>query len=493
MHVARQQMSLSFQSDGAIDWHSVRRPSSSCVSLCHNGSLVSSRRLIAFLFFCCVPVRFLTAQASDEEFRVYKEHPRLFLTQQRLRLLKRERERDSLRWRQLDALIKGAAQMPEPGFAAALYFAISGDAAQGKRAIDWALGPGTDLRQLALVYDWCQPLLNPQQSQTLDAKIRRIVAQMPAAPPSLPAQRDRVLAVIATADENQHGEEKVLRPAVEQWWRAELAPALTAGKTTIPLHELNALIEILHAMRDTLKVEFEEAAPQYFRELPLYQLLGNYPAPLAGPENEYWVPVYKEASEPNLDLAALARAGDLSLVAYDNNALENQYLQGWLMQDRFMLRSAFGAPYEFLWANPYQPGLAYTQLPSFFHDKNSGVFFARASWDDDAIWFGLYEGEEQLFQDGKITVLTRGLAPSRSKPIQLGAVSIVPGADPLQFSLAGSTTLVIGLKPQRKYAVEIDDQEMREVQTDPAGTLALENPGGRTDAVRIHESGVPGG
>jgi len=434
----------------------------------------------------------LGAQTSDEEFRVYSEHPRLFLTPPRLRLLKRERERASMRWRQFEALAQGAAQMSEPGFAAALYFGISGDTAQGKRAIDWALGPGTDLRQLALVYDWCHPLLSPEQAQALAAKIRRMIAQAPAVPPNLPAQRDRVLAVIATADENQHGEEKVLRQFVEQWWRGELAPALLAGRTTLAPHEVSALAEILHATRDNLKIELEDAAPQYFHELPQYQILGNYPAPLAGPENEYSIPVYTEAGEPNLNRAALARAANLSLVAYDNNARENQYLQGWLMQDRFVMSSAFGAPYEFLWANPYQPGLAYTQLPTFFYDKNSGVLFARSSWDEDAVWFGLYDGEEQLFQDGRIAVLSKGgPVPSRAMPIPLGAVSIVPGANPVQFSLAGGTALVVGLKAQRKYAVEIDDQEMRELQTDRAGTLAIENPAGRMDGVRIHESAEP--
>jgi hypothetical protein len=457
--------------------------------------VVTSRRPIHFPLVCGLLLACsLGAQTADEEFRVYKEHPRLFLTPQRLRLLKRERERESMRWRQFEALAQGAAQLPEPGFAAALYFGIAGDAAQGKRAIDWALGPGADLRQLALVYDWCLPILSAQQAQALLTKIRRMIAQTPATPPSLTAQRDRVLAAIATADENQHGEEIVLRQVVEQWWRGELAPALLAGRTTIPLHEVSALVEILHAIRDNLKIELEDAATQYFHELPQYQLLGNYPAPLAGPENEYSIPVYKEAGEPNLDRAALARAADLSLVAYDNNALENQYLQGWLMQDRLELRSAFGAPYEFLWANPYQPGLAYTQLPTFFYDKNSGVLFARASWEEDATWFGLYDGEAQVFQDGRITVLSKGgPVPSRAKPIQLGPVGIVPGANPVQFSLAAGTTLVVGLKAQRRYVVEIDDQEMRELQTDRAGTLALDNPAGRMDGVRIHESAEPGG
>ena len=50
-------------------------------------------------------------------------------------------------------------------------------------------------------------------------------------------------------------------------------------------------------------------------------------------------------------------------MAYESNAQETQFLQGWLLLDRFVLKSAFGAPYEFLWANPYQPGLPFDKLP----------------------------------------------------------------------------------------------------------------------------------
>ena len=46
------------------------------------------------------------------------------------------------------------------------------------------------------------------------------------------------------------------------------------------------------------------------------------------------------------------------MVAYDTNGLQNQFLQGWLIQDRYLMMTPFGAPYEFLWANPYQPGRA---------------------------------------------------------------------------------------------------------------------------------------
>src|ERR1019366_10452094 len=102
--------------------------------------------------------------AQDDDLRVYTDTPRLFLTPARLRLLKRERERKSLRWEQLDLLISGGAPMPEPGFAGALYYQITGDAGAGRRAVEWALAPAyQDLRQLALVFDWCGPVMTPAQ------------------------------------------------------------------------------------------------------------------------------------------------------------------------------------------------------------------------------------------------------------------------------------------------------------------------------------------
>jgi hypothetical protein len=426
------------------------------------------------------------AQTSTEDYRVYNEHPRLFLTPQRLRLLQRERDRDSMRWRQFALLVRAAAQMPEPGFALGLYYTVTGDAAYGKRAVDWALGPGADLRQLALVYDWCQPVLNPAQSKALAAKIHGLIEQRPAA--TLPARRDRVLAVIATVDAEQHGEESQLRDTIEQWWRAQLAPALLDGRTVIPLSDLFALVETLHAIRDNLKIDLRDDAGEYFRDLPKYQVLGNYPAPLAAPENEYRIPVYSGSAQPDTDRAALARAAGLGMVAYDNNALENQYLQGWLIQDRFMMQGTFGSPYEFLWANPYQPGLSYFQLPVLYHNPRSGTLFVRSNWEDDAVWFGLYQGEAQLFQDGRITVLNQaGPVPPNPKPVPVGDASVLFGHSPLKFDMEGGTVLVVGLKPQRKYLIEADDEELRELESDRVGTLLLAYPAERVAAVRIQE------
>jgi hypothetical protein len=434
---------------------------------------------------------------TDDEFRVYTEHPRLILTAQRLRLLKRERQRESPRWRQFDLLVKGSASLPEPGFALALYYAVSEDNAAGKRAVEWALGPsGNDLRQLALVYDWCQPVLSPQQSAALAAKIGRLTRQ-PGATDGLAHFRDFALATIAIADDPKHPEEAGLSALMRGWWRENYAPSLADGRATLQLPDSYAMLEILHSIRDNLKIDLREAAPGYFAHLPNVLVIGNYPAPYRAPENEFRIPMYlggiesknaqPDLNQPDMKQAALARAAGLSLVAYDTNGLENQFLQGWLIQDRFSLMTPFGAPYEFLWANPYQPGLSYFQLPLVFHDENSGTLFVRSSWDEDADWFGLYGEEAQLFHNGGIRVVNQTTAASTApKPLLVGDTSVIFGRTPVQFSMQGGTVLVIGLKPRRPYLVETDDEEMREMATDPSGTLVLEYPSSRTAGVRIH-------
>jgi hypothetical protein len=428
----------------------------------------------------------LLGQTSSEEFRVYTSHPRLFLRPQRVRLLKRERERQSMRWRQFETLVRGSVQMPEPGFALAFYAAISEDTAVAQRAIAWALGgAGSDVRQLAFVYDWCQDSLTAQQSEALAAKIRAAISR-PAAAISLTAQRDRVLGAIAIADDASHPEEAVLKGAVEEWFRREYAPSLAEGHTILAPPDAYPLIELMHAIRDNLNIDLREAAPMYFRTLPEYMVLANYPAPYRAPENEYRVPVYTSSGQPDLIEAALSRAAGLSMVGYETNARETQYLQGWLIQDRFMMRGTFGAPYEFLWANPYQPGLSYFYLPLTFHDPRSGALFVRSSWEEEAVWFGLFRSEAQLFEDGKITVLNaRGALAA--KPIAVGTASILAGSNRIKFRIDGEQMYVVGLVPHHRYLVEVDDEEMREEEADAAGTIELQFPPDRIAGIRMEE------
>ena len=60
---------------------------------------MNSRRMAAVAFALCFAAT-VAPQTVEEDYRVYNDHPRLLLSAQRLRLLKRERDRDSMRWRQ---------------------------------------------------------------------------------------------------------------------------------------------------------------------------------------------------------------------------------------------------------------------------------------------------------------------------------------------------------------------------------------------------------
>ena len=77
--------------------------------------------------------------------------------------------------------------------------------------------------------------------------------------------------------------------------------------------------------------------------------------------------------------------------------------------------------YEFLWANPYQPGLSYFQLPLVFHDAATGHVFARTSWDEDATWIGYFDGHLQVFRDGKLETLRAGAATQAGANRRRGA------------------------------------------------------------------------
>jgi len=101
-----------------------------------------------------VPAIPAAGQGGPEEFRVYSDAPRLFLRPARLRLLRRERERRSLRWDQFETLWTAAVRFPEFGWTAALRYQITSEAAAATQAILWAAGPATDVRQIALICDW---------------------------------------------------------------------------------------------------------------------------------------------------------------------------------------------------------------------------------------------------------------------------------------------------------------------------------------------------
>lgn len=444
-------------------------------------------RTLFFLIFSGMTTATVTtvplAPAQDvfaEDFHVSTDSPRLLLTKQRLRLLQRERERQSMRWQQFDALVSSGAPMPEQGLAWALYYQVAKNQPAGRKAVDWALDERhSDSRELALIFDWCGPLMTKSEAGRIAGRLEKVLAG-PAAG-GVAGQNVRALAAIALADRLPDQGEAVLKQIVQQWWRGGVAK----NPLSIPREQVYALYEMMHAIRDNLKIDLRESAPEYFRTLPTDHLVGHYPAPFEAPENEYRVPVYVRDGEPSLTDAVFSRAAELAMVAYDNNAADSQYLQGWLMQDRFLMRGALGCVYEFLWANPYQPGLSYFQMPLVFHDAVSGHVFARSSWDENAVWIGLFDGHLQLFRDGHIESLRPGASFA---PIRIGDAVLMRGADPAYKFRAGAEAIfVLGLTPSAWYDLEIDDEELAEAHTDAGGTLVISLPPGTDLGARIRK------
>ena len=394
-----------------------------------------------------------------------------------------------MRWLQFETLMAGKAPMPEPGFAAALYYQTGGDSAAGRQAVDWALSAAvTDLRQLAIVFDWCQPVLNPAQSKTLAAKIEKIVGSTERLR-TVDAFRSRLMASVALADHAPAVSKKQIPAIVNGWWRGEIVPALRAGKNPFSRDDIYALTEFLHAVRDNLNIDLREQVPAYFKDLPIYHLMSHYPATYPAPENEFRIPSQKQIEDPDLTRAAMSRAAELSMVAYDTNAPQTQVLQGWLMHDRFLMRGTLGIVYEFLWANPYQPGLSYYHVPLIFHDDLFGRLFLRATWEDNSTWLGYFDGAVQWFEDGRPSMIRPEVT---SAPLVIGDAVVVFGKFAEKFTLTlkeEEAVFVVGLKPKTRYDIEVDDREIYEVSTDPGGILQLKLPAKTTVGIRMRPVG----
>jgi hypothetical protein len=254
---------------------------------------------------------------------------------------------------------------------------------------------------------------------------------------------------------------------------------LAQGKLPFPRSDALALLEILHATRDNLNVDLRQSFPAWFKPLPLEWLLSYYPTPWPAAENEFHIPSSTDPvknGSPDLKTAAFSRAAELAMVAFDTNAPETQVLQGWLMNDRFLMRGPFGIAYEFLWANPYQPGLSYYHVPLVLRDDTLGSLFMRSSWDDDAKWLGYFGNQLQLFELGKITVLnpelTRGPLDLEEGVVFFGRATsqftVPPSKDPERQT---EDVFIVGLKPRATYTIETDDEELNEAESDVGGTL----------------------
>jgi hypothetical protein len=439
---------------------------------------MTRRTLLGLPALLALPTARLSAQNRPDSFRVYSESPRLFLRPARLKLLRREKERQSLRWEQFEGLWTGNAPFPELGWAAALRYQVAQDEAAGRQAIQWAASAAaTDIRQIALIADWCGPLAARADQTLIQAKLLRTLRGP--APRNLTEARDMVLAAVVLSEAQPDLAEKALIGVFDNFWLKTLIPSLREGRARVPNADACALMELLHAFRDNVNFDLRETLPAWFKDYPLIHLMAHYPAPWPAAENEFRIPADRQIRKtgPDIDKAVLSRAAELSMVAFDSNSPETQLLQGFLMNDRFAMRGTYGIAYEFMWANPYQPGLSYYHVPLAQHDEIGGQLFVRSTWEDDASWIGFFEGQLQLFSEGAVAEVDPKFA---HEPMDIEEATVFFGRDASKFRVpqrkadeATDDVFIVGLEPRKAYHVEVDYQEMVEELADPGGIIYL--------------------
>ncbi len=403
------------------------------------------------------------------------------------------------------------SEFPEFGWTAALRYQIAQEDAAGRQAVSWAVGKAAlpdasvsdgVLRQIALVADWCGPLMSVADKTAILGRLEKVMGRPVA---SLAEARTKTLAAIVLSESRQAVSEKALREVYEQFWDRTFIAGVRDAKAHVPNADANAMLELMHAFRDNVNYDLRESFPEWFRDYALLHILAHYPEPFPGAENEYRIPADSELDQrgPDVTKATLSRAAELAMVAFDANANETQLLQGFLMNDKFLMRGTLGISYELMWADPYQPGLSYYHVPLVAHDAVGGELYVRSSWEDDAAWLGFFGGHLQLFANGEVQRVEPEAAhdpmdldeatvffahqrdqfsvpPRKVVAAAPAAVSAADRADAAAADDSGSgpdealdDVFIVGLEPRRRYHVEVDHEGMVEAVSDPGGIVYL--------------------
>ena len=423
---------------------------------------------------------------AQADYRIYEQHPRLFLQQRQLSRLRKDVERQSTRWRQLHKLIENDAAFPEEPLIWAVLYQVKADEEAGDKAKQWLLAlagsssgfqSAQNLRLGAIVLDWCYELFSDTEkraaAKALGKGAQKVLAS---AGQGIDSVRSAVLAAVSAAGD-WPGAEPALETFFEQHWKYEVLPALLRGELLDQGFEQIAVMEICHVIRRNLERDLWREAAHVFRPLPRHLMLQYYPGPLQTEEGLFRRPA--AASTMELDVvreSSLRRIAEMLLVGYETGWDEFRYLQGWLRHDAFSLNTPLGAVYEFLWVNPYLPGLSFFSAPAFSQDELRGRLFVRAGWQDEDMWAGYIDGEFQIHADGERHIIPR---EANQAPLVFSETAVVFGALPLSFKVKapeGMRIFIAGLGDAQAYRVKINRKPFEIFAAGRGGILLLENP-----------------
>ncbi len=437
--------------------------------------------VLALLFICLSNVGF-----AQPEYRVYEDHPRLFLEPDRLKRLRKDVERRSARWERLRRLTEENVPLPEEPLVRALQFQAAGDEGAGRRAAAWAVSKAedskgferlADLRLGSLVFDWCYELFTEEERARVAGALGKAAGGAAGASGVDPGEvRSAALAAMAVAGD-WAGSESALADLVERRWKTEILPALRRGRLTDRAEDLLAVIEFCHAVRNNLQLELWQEGIDVFKSLPFGLILRYYPEPLRTKGGVFRQPATLTTVETDAEVeATVSRIAELLLVAYENTWEEYQFLQGWLRHDEYSLTNPLGAPYEFLWLNPYLPGLSYFSAPGVVHDELRGRLFARAGWQEGDLWAGYFNSELQMFAEGRRFAVRR---EDEQAPLVFPGAVVVLARVPMAIKVRApeaSVIYMVGLGEGKSYNFFINKRTFRTYEAGRGGIVVLKNP-----------------
>ncbi len=436
---------------------------------------------------------FVPAAFPQAEYRVYNDRPRLFLEAGRLARLKKEIERNSLRWQALTELAASGAVFPEKPLLDALLYRLQGDEQALQSSVEWSkslaargIDNAADLRRAALVYDWRHDAFDTEERTVLrNAVIQALETLLPQANLDVGLIRSGLLAAIALAGDWE-GSERALAQLLEVHWKADVEGPLERGGLVDDGAALIAVLEACHALRYNLDIDLWRRTPAAFQTLAEARLLSYYPFTIDTPQGRARRPAVFRGDEARARAQApLYRIAEMLLVAYEANSREFQFIQGWIRNDSYSLRLPPGALYEFLWVNPYLPGIPPQSAPLLAHDTVRGRLFARGNWENDGLWMGYVDGRLEITAGGRVAPVS---VADRQAPLLLPGAAVVPLNIPAKLTLAlpkgeknsmtNGKVYLIGLNSGETYAIKINNRRPRLIEAGAGGIVIIHNDPG---------------